>query len=444
LNYLKRDIDKELLGWKKSAIRKPLLLRGARQVGKTQSVRNLSTQFENFIEVNFEENRKIHSIFNDNLSPAEICENLSAIYGIPIVIGKTLLFFDEIQSCIPAIQSMRFFYEKMPDLHLIAAGSLLEFALSDIPSFGVGRIRSIFMYPLSFNEYLSALNLTALLDIKRKANINMPLTDAVHIKLLAYLKKFLIIGGMPEVVSTYRETRDCRQILDDLLFTYYDDFAKYKSRVPTARLREIFKLSAKQVGAKFVYSKANSINTVKQTKKALELLEQAGLVIPIIHSAANGLPLGAELKLERRKIILLDTGFLLRLLNLEIGDIIIADDFNTINKGNVAEMFVGLELLKYMSAYKRNDLFYWHREAKSSNAEVDYLFAKGNNILPIEVKAGTRGSMQSMFLFMKAKNIKHGLRISAENFSRYKNIEVYPLYAVENIVNPDNLEKYVL
>lgn len=438
MNYLKRNIDKELLEWKNSKKRKPILLRGARQVGKTLSVQHLGEQFEYFIEINFEENKQIHSLFEGNLFPAEICENLSAVYGVPIISGKTLLFFDEIQACIPAIQSMRFFYEKMPDLHLIAAGSLLEFAISEIPSFGVGRIRSLFMFPFSFNEFLSALNENHLLEIKRKANPRSPLAEPIHEKLLSYLKKFLIIGGMPEVISTYLETRDInisRQILDDLLLSFYDDFAKYKKRIQTHKLKQIFNLIARQSGIKFVYKSANLSNNIHQTKRALELLEQAGLVIPIVHSSANGLPLGAEANFKKQKIMLLDTGLLLRILDLDINDIILSKEFNAINKGNLAEIFVGLELLKYSSPYKKNNLYYWHREAKSSNAEVDYIIVKNNHIVPIEVKAGSKGSMQSMYLFMKEKKLNLGIRVSTENFSHYNPIDVYPLYVVENIIN---------
>ncbi len=437
LSYLNRNIDKELLEWKESAKKKPLLLRGARQVGKTHTVRNLGTQFEHFLEVNFEENKQIHSLFEGNLSPVNICENLSAIFGIPIIDGKTLLFFDEIQSCIPAIQSIRFFYEKRPNLHLIAAGSLLEFSLSEIPSFGVGRIRSIFMYPFSFNEFLLALGEEQILNIKQRANSLTPVAEVIHEKLLQYLKIFMILGGLPEVILTYLETKNfdkSRQILDDIMFSYYDDFAKYNRKVPASRLREIFDLVSLQTGNKFVYQKASSNNSIRQTKNALELLIQAGLVIPIVHTAANGLPLGAEVNFKRRKMILFDSGILFRILNLEIGDIILSNDFNTINKGNVAEMLVGTELLKYVSPYRKGNLYYWHREARSSNAEIDYLIAKKNKILPIEVKAGRKGSMQSLYLFLKEKNITQGIRISIENFACYNNIKVYPLYAIENII----------
>ena len=168
--YIKRQIDKELLIWKDSTNKKPILLRGARQVGKTKTVRNLGEQFENYLEINFEEDKQVHTIFSENLSPNVICENLSAIYDTPIIAGKTLLFFDEIQQCLSAIQSLRFFYEKFPDLHLIAAGSLLEFALSELPTYGVGRIRSMFMYPMSFDEFLLASNESKLLEIRNQAS----------------------------------------------------------------------------------------------------------------------------------------------------------------------------------------------------------------------------------------------------------------------------------
>lgn len=435
MTYLKRQVDTELTVWKNSLKRKPVLLRGARQVGKTKTVRNFAKQFDNFLEINFEENKNIHSVFQDNLSPSEICENLSVIFKTTIRSNETLLFFDEIQACIPAIQSLRFFYEKMPDLHLIAAGSLLEFALAEIPSFGVGRIRSMFMFPLSFDEFLLACNESNLLNIKQKASTQKPLINAVHNKLLKYLKKFIILGGMPEVISNYIETNDFNmsfQILDDLIISFNDDFAKYKERVPVSRIREVFNSVVLQTGGKFIFSKAATNTNHKQIKEALNLLIQAGIVIPVIHTAANGLPLGAEINYKKQKMLLFDTGIFLRILNFDIGEMLTSNDFNVINKGNIAELFVGLEYLKYQSCYKKSDLYYWHREAKNSNAEVDYLFTKNSDIYPIEVKAGTKGSMQSMNLFLKEKNRQTGIRISAENFSEYNNILVYPLYAIKN------------
>ena len=434
--YINRQVDSELSIWRKSRKNKPILLRGARQVGKTKTIRQLAKQFDNFVEINFEENRQVHYLFEDDLSPYKICENLSAFFNISILPGKTLLFFDEIQECIPAIRSLRFFYEKMPKLHVIAAGSLLEFALEEIPSYGVGRIRSIFMHPLSFNEFLSACGEDLLLKKKNEASQVNPLQKVLHDKLIAYLSKFLILGGMPEVISTYLKTKDlnkCRQVIDDLVFSYNDDFVKYKKRVPVLRIKEVFDSVVMQSGSKFVYSKASTHSNHKQIKEALNLLVMAGIVIPVTHTSGNGLPLGAEINSKKQKMLLFDTGIFLRILGLDYRDLLLLKNFQTINKGNVAEQFIGLELLKSKSCYQKNDLYYWHRESKSSNAEVDYLENINGNIYPIEVKAGTSGSMQSMYIFLNEKKKEKGIRFSLENFCNYDKIDVFPLYAVKNI-----------
>lgn len=436
--YLTRNIDKELLLWREEPERKPLLIRGARQVGKSSSIRKIGEHFEFFLEINFEENKKVHSLFNGDLTPQVLCENLAVMYDTTIEPGKTLLFFDEIQACIPAISSLRFFYEKMPGLHLIAAGSLLEFALSEIPSFGVGRIRSMFMYPLSFDEFLNAIGQEKLRELKSKANRQNPLAQPLHEILLDYLKKFLVIGGMPEVVKNYAEKndlRECQKVLDDLIISFRADFAKYKNKVPSLRIREVFESVVHQAGGKYTYTKASQNLNTQQIKEALELLIMAGLVIPITHTSANGIPLGAGANQKKRKMLLNDTGLFQRLMQLDISELLFGDNFELINKGGIAEQFVGLEVLKNSSCYQQNELFYWHREALNSNAEVDYLIQKQNDIIPVEVKSGTKGSMNSMFLFLKEKNARYGYRLSMENFAEFENIRVCPLYALANILN---------
>ena len=190
-----------------------------------------------------------------------------------------------------------------------------------------------------------------------------------------------------------------------------------------------------QAGNKFIYSKATNYANHKQLKEALELLINAGIVVPVIHTSGNGIPLGAEVNQKKQKMLLFDTGLFLRILNFDIGEILFTKDFNIINKGSVAEQFVGLELIKEQSCYQKQNLYYWHREARNSNAEIDYLFVKNHEIYPIEVKAGTKGSMQSMYLFLQIKNRKKGIRISNENFSSLDSIDIYPIYAVENVVN---------
>ncbi|HAT80134.1 MAG TPA: ATP-binding protein [Flavobacterium sp.] len=435
--YLERKIDAELEIWKQLPNRKPLILRGARQVGKSSSVKNLAKKFKYFIEINFDENPIYTTVFENGLDPVGICEQLSVISNTPIVEGETLLFFDEIQSCIPAISSLRYFYEKMPNLHLIAAGSLLEFALSEIPSFGVGRVRSIFMYPLSFEEFLWANKEKSLVEALNKATTKTPFPEIFHQKLKGYLKKFLIIGGMPEVVKTYIANGDMlevQRVLDDLILSIQADFVKYKIRVSPTRIREVFDAVVKQVGNKFSYSYPNATLNNVQIKEALALLEMAGLVYFVTHSASNGIPIGAEINSKKRKIILFDTGIFQRIQGLNIAQLLIEDDFNSINKGNIAELHVGLELIKNTSCYEKTQLYYWQREAKNSQAEVDYVIQKQDKIIPIEVKAGTKGSMQSLYLFLDEKKLDFGVRLSLENFSEMEKVKIVPLYGVGNLL----------
>ena len=416
----------------------PILLRGARQVGKSSAVRNLAKKFDYFLEINFEEDKAAKEVFEtSNLTPQLLCEKLYSIYDVPIITGKTLLFFDEIQACIPAISSLRFFYEKMPGLHVVSAGSLLEFALEEIPSFGVGRIRSLYMYPFSFAEFLEANGNVGLLTAIKKANVENPLDDVVHQKALYLLKIFMLTGGMPAVVTKYVTEKDlyqCRQALDDLIISLRDDFAKYKKRIPAIQISAAFNSVIRQAGGKFVFIDKEQVYSAFQMKNAVELLIMAGLVIPVTHTSATGLPLGAGINPKFRKLILLDTGIFQRLLGLQLSDVLLNNDFDAINKGGIAEMFVGLELLKASSCYQQTSLFYWQREIRNARAEVDYIVQREMNIVPIEVKSGKQGKMQSMYLFMKEKNSKTGIRTSLENFTRYDKIEVVPLYAIGHII----------
>jgi predicted AAA+ superfamily ATPase len=437
--YLKRSIDNELSAWKKASNRKPILLRGARQVGKSSTVKELGKQFDSLVEVNFERDDlkyNVKSVFERGFDPKRICEELSLIYQTPIIPGQTLLFLDEIQTCIPAISSLRYFYEEYPELHIIAAGSLLEFALQQLPSFGVGRIRSLFLYPFSFDEYLRAMSLNVLADALQKASPDEPFSDSVHKTILPHLVRFMLIGGMPEVVATYVNSGsmlECQQVLDDLILSLYDDFSKYKERVPSSRLREVFASVIHQTGGKFTYSKAASDLNRLQVKESLELLELAGIIHPVTHTSANGLPLAAEVNTKYRKFLILDTGIYQRFLRLNLGQLLTAENPEQVNKGALAELFVGLELLKAAPSNYPTELYYWQREKSGSLAEVDYVVQCDAGIVPVEVKSGTKGSMQSMYVFLSEKNYKYGIRCSMENFGKFQNIRIYPLYAASQI-----------
>ena len=435
-DYFTRNIDAVLAAWSQENGRKPLLLRGARQVGKTSAIRMLGKHFKHYVEINFDSDTEVSNFFRGNLEPDELCKRLSLYVRTPIIPGETLLFFDEIQSCTEAIKSLRYFYEKYPQQHIIAAGSLLEFALSEIPSFGVGRLHTEFMYPFSFYEFLGALDEEVLADACRNAGPDKPLPQPVHNQLVDRLKIFLLIGGMPEAVASYVSSRDLlgsQKILEDIITTFRDDFSKYRERMPALVLNEVFESVMHQVQGKFVYERAAVETGNARVKQALDLLTMAGLVVPVTHSAANGIPLGAEINPKNRRIIPCDTGIFLHILGIDKSEILLANNFQAVNRGALAEVFVGLELLKNAGNHAHRQLYFWSREKAQSSAQIDYLVQRGSAIIPIEVKSGTQGGMKSLNIFMKEKNIKSGIRTSLENFARKDTFDVYPLYAISNL-----------
>jgi uncharacterized protein len=431
--YLERAIDAELLNWKNDPRHKPLLVRGARQVGKSSAIRNLGKSFRYFLEVNFEKNKNAARIFEGDLSPKRICNDLSAIFLTPVIPGETLLFFDEIQGCENAIRSLRFFYEDYQELHVVAAGSLLEFAIKDLSSFGVGRIRSIYLYPFSFDEFLCAQGFTALYEAKQKATPGMPLSMPLHDKLVEQIRYFYLVGGMPAAVRLWIEEKnykECRALHNDIVNSYYDDFSKYHKKVDLQLLRSTLSAVAVNISTKFKYSSVGSNYNSVQVKSALGMLSMAGLIIPVTHTSSNGQPLGYEANEKFRKFIFIDPALLLNLHQVKVEDILISTPVDFVHKGSLAEMFVGLELIKYSDCYSKSDLFYWQREEKKAQAEIDYVIIRNGKLTPVEVKAGTRGSMQSMQIFLDKKNLSEGIRCALEPFSKFGRILVYPLYAV--------------
>ncbi len=448
--YYARQIDKDLAQWASRSEHKPVLLRGARQVGKSSAVRYLGAKFKNFVEINFEKQPEFKQVFTQDFDVRRIVSQIEALCSQPITEGNTLLFFDEIQMCPEAIMSLRFFKEDMPKLHVVAAGSLLEFALQELPTFGVGRIHSMFMHPMSFDEFLEANGEQLLMQSRNAATCMSALPSPLHNKLVQLMRTYMLVGGMPEVVAKWVQTHNylsCQEIQDDIVVSYEDDFPKYKKRVDPMLLRLTMRNVAAQATQKFQYSQVEGY-TGRDVKNALELLILAGIVVPVMHTAANGLPLGSEVNQSYRKVMLLDTGLMLRLLNMSAGDvgnitndILTGNEVDLVNKGPMAEMIVGLELLRYQSANVRHDLYYWQRQNRNSQAEIDYLSVYNQKVLPIEVKSGTQGGMKSLWLFMRLKNLHLGVRCSLENFGllQYSDIEadnalrqvcICPLYAI--------------
>ena len=452
--YIKRYIDALLLEWKNSSSLKPLLLRGARQVGKSWAVKHLGESFTYYLEVNFEKRPDIKNVFERVHEVHDLANNLSLLYNVPVVAGQTLLFLDEVQDCPAAIKSLWAFKEDFPELHVVAAGSLLEFALQDLPSFGVGRIRSLFVYPFSFDEFLVAEGKSSWLEAKQQADNENPLLMPLHNDIVQHYRTFLMVGGMPASVAAWVTTHDyrnCQTELDDIQLTYYDDFKKYAKKVDPTLLRNTLQSVILQIGNKFTYSKVDGSYRAEEVKKALKLLSDAGIVKRVSHTAANGLPLGAEVNEKFRKYIYLDSALLLRILDMDLGgarqltDLIVAGTAeDLVNKGGLAEMVLGGELIKYNNPRSQHDLYYWENTADGTRSEVDYIIARDMKVLPIECKSGTSGKMKSLHLFMHNKHLTDAIRCSLENFAllescdkkaddAVRRIQILPLYAISNL-----------
>lgn len=452
--YIERSIDVLLQQWKNSSNLKPLLLRGARQVGKSCAAEHLGESFKHFIEVNFEKRPEVKEIFEKVHDAHELAANLGMFYGKPVEPGSTLLFLDEIQNSPDAIKSLWTFKEDYPELHVIAAGSLLEFTLKELPSFGVGRIRSLFVYPFSFDEFLVAEGKSSWVKAKQEANSGKPLLRILHEDLVRHYRTFLMVGGMPASVAAWVQTSDYQQCLtelDDIQLTYYDDFAKYAKKVDPTLLRNTLQSVIMQTGSKFMYSKVEGDYRAEEVKKALNMLSDAGIIKRVSHTAANGLPLGAETNDKFRKYIYLDSGLMLRILDMDLGsarnltELIIAGSAeDLVNKGGLAEMVLGWEIVKYNNPRSQHDLYYWENTAEGTRSEVDYIIPRDMKILPIECKSGTSGKMKSLHLFMRTKHLNDAIRCSLENFSllesndkqngnAMRRIQILPLYAISNL-----------
>ncbi|MCC8114737.1 MAG: AAA family ATPase [Bacteroidales bacterium] len=452
--YLPRIIDKYLKDWAENEDHKPLMLRGARQVGKSWTVEHLGEDFKNFIKIDFEKNPEYISIFKGNRDVKRIVSQLSVTTNSPIVGGDTLLFLDEIQECPEAIMALRYFREDMPELHVIAAGSLLEFALDELPTFGVSRIHSMFMYPMTFDEFLWATSNQPLYDARRQCNSTNPLPEVLYQKIMELFRTYIIVGGMPEVVSKWISTHDyikCQTLQDDIIIGYEADFPKYRKKVNPELLRNTLRSAALQVTKKFVYSQVRPGWKTEEVKKSLDLLYKAGILKPVTRTDANGLPLGVEADFSYRKVLVMDSGLLLRLQNMELDNsaqtslaILTASAADLVNKGPLAEMIAGLEIDRYMTPNLRHDLYYWVKMTRNSTAEVDYVLPMNGKVMPVEVKADQRGGMKSLWEFMRAKGLTQAIRSSLENFGEFdytdaqadgalRHVTICPLYALSQL-----------
>lgn len=431
-----RDARQGLISWGSGSHPKPLLLRGARQVGKTHLVREFArTHFQDFCEVNFELTPQYQHCF-ESLDPVEIIKQIQAFSGKTITPGITLLFLDEIQICPNAIMALRYFYERMPNLRVIAAGSLLEFAFRESDfRMPVGRVDFLYLKPLSFSEYLQATNNSGLLEYFSDLSINKGIPEALHQKSVQLLREYLFLGGMPEVVNAYLSDQQVEHVhrhQTALLTSYRNDFGKYASSSRHKYLQKLFEKAPSLVGEQFRYSKIDGEFKARELKPALFDLIDAGLLYLISHTNATGIPLDALLNEKKFKLLFLDVG-LMRASNNISPHLLLQEDLMLVNQGRVIEQFVGQELLVYQPWYLSGKLFYWEREKQNSQAEVDYVINYEEMIVPIEAKAGRTGRLRSLQVFMQERQLSLGVRLSLHPLEWRNNILSVPLYLINHL-----------
>lgn len=430
---MKRLIDQELKNWKVSSARKSLILRGARQVGKTFAVRQLGKSYMDFHEINLEKRPELHSVFEQNLDPKRILRELSVDRGALIRPGETLLFIDEIQACPQAILALRYFYEEMHELHVVGAGSLLEFAIEQV-GIPVGRVQTLTVFPMSFAEFLIARGDRLLLESICEKGI---FSKIIHDKALQILSEYFVIGGLPEVVANWvknEEVLEVKDTLSTIINTYRQDFDKYAKKSQLKYLNLLLQHIPLQVGKKF---KFQSIGEYRKRELApcLELMEKAHIIHMVYHSSGQGIPVGAQADLQRYKVILFDVAITQQLLGLDLKGWFLKPEAEFVNQGELVESFVGQEMMAYSSPSDRSSLYYWQREVRASEAEIDYLSVLGGEVIPIEVKAGKGSTLKSLHSFLSSHpKSPYGIKLSLLERSKFDKIVAIPLYAVFEVI----------
>ena len=431
---IQRSLEQSLTRWKKDPKRKPLLIRGARQVGKSHLISSFGKQFfDNMITIDFELEPEYIDCFQ-SLKPKQICNAISILKQQTITPGQTLLFLDEIQDCPNAIRALRYFKEKMPSLHVIGAGSLLELALKKAEfRMPVGRISYLYLYPVSFYEFLQTFNSEAVKALSQ-ANINNPPAEAIHQHLIQQLKHYFIFGGLPEAMSCYSSSPDMTQvqaIQANIIETYQNDFGHYHSYASPTHLITCFKQAPMMIGQQIKYNKIDPETRSRELKKALEVLDAAAILHKVVATSAQGLSLEATTNEKKFKLNFIDIALVKRFNQLD-AKLLLENEIMLINRGALTEQFVGQELLAYAPPYERPKLYFWTRDTHGT-AEVDFVLVIDSQIYPVEVKAGKTGTLRSIQQFLKNHPVKFGIRISTLPLSFDGKILSIPLYMINEI-----------
>lgn len=433
---MKRKIYDELLDWKEKSIEKPLMVIGARQVGKTYIIKEFcKKEFDNYVYINLLEYEDIVEVFAQKISILEKIELLKLIIkkyqGIKIDFENTVIFFDEIQESEELISSLKYFNEAEESYKIICAGSLLGVKLNRFKSsFPVGKVRMIDMYPMDFEEFLIATSGENIINIlKEHYEKNEPVIDAMHNQLISLYRLYLCVGGMPEsinnILSVNNKILDYdTKILKEIISGYIKDMKKYvKDATETVRIENTYYSIPVQIGnksGKFQYSKIKKDARSKNYESALEWLLSSRLVNKVTLLKTAQIPLNAFKDEDSFKLYVDDIGILITLLNIKYEDILLDSKF--LYKGEIAENYVLQQL-----NINFDEIYYW----KSQNqAEVDFVINHKDGIIPIEVKAGDSVQSKSLYVFMKRFNPQYAIRISTKNFGIANNIKSVPLYAV--------------
>ena len=427
---MEREIIKDLIKWKESKNRKPLIIHGARQVGKTYIVKQFGKKYyDNVIYVNFETNQELSSQISNSIDAKYIINKLELFYGEKILPGKTLIFFDEIQANERALTSLKYFYEDAKEYHVIAAGSLLGVAINrESYSFPVGKVQMINMYPLSFKEFLIAIGRENLIDeIKTHFDKNERMDKMIHELCLKLYRTYLIIGGMPEAVQTYLTEEKVISVIDiqsEILESYERDMTKYTDNNLSNRIISAFDSIPVQLAKdnqKFQYKVVSKGGTSSIFGEAILWLKNSGIVNQGYKTSAE-LPLEMHKDLSSFKLYMSDVGLFVNKARYPLYQIDLSSQPTMIAMGPLTEHYVANEL-----RVKGYDIYYWESNGK---AELDFVIQKNIDIIPIEVKTSTHTKARSLDLYMQMYKPDYAIRISEKNFGFENNIKSVPFYAV--------------
>ncbi|MFO8165809.1 MAG: ATP-binding protein [Desulfatiglandales bacterium] len=429
---MKRDKLNDLIQWKNSTNRKPLLIRGARQVGKTWLMKELGKNYyKQYVYVNFEKNKRLKLLFKENFNPDRIIQGLQIESGLRINSDNTLLIFDEIQESPEALTSLKYFQEDAPDYHIIAAGSLLGVAMHSGSSFPVGKIAFMDMYPLSFPEFLNAMEEDSIVNLLQSGD--WELIAAFKSRLINRLRQYYYVGGMPEAVAIYAENSDLkavRSIQKQILSAYEQDFSKHTPATLVPRIRMAWNSLPAQLtkeNKKFVYGLIKDGARAREYELALTWLIDCGLAHKIHRVSKPNIPLKAYEDPGAFKLFIVDVGLLAALTDLDDKTLIMGNEIFTEFKGALTEQFV-LQQLVSTDKYKIN---YW--SAKLGTAEVDFVLQYNDSVIPLEVKAEENLHSKSLKVYHEKFNPSIAIRTSMSDYRKRDWLCNFPLYAINSL-----------